>query len=149
VLVGSDAKSRPTAWTSADGVTWRARPLGGHGDPEAVVSKGATVVVVGEKDDTYATWVSNDRGQTWKRGSTPPKPSDDDDYSRSIADVTATEDGFVAVGSYFAEQWEPVVYRSTNGSSWQQDRAPSSSEDGADGSIIRAGASEEVAVTHE
>lgn len=29
VLVGSDAKSRPTAWTSADGVTWRARPLGG------------------------------------------------------------------------------------------------------------------------
>ena len=96
VLVGTDARDRPAAWTSPDGVTWTPRRMPGKGSPASVTSKGSTVVAVGSSGDTYATWSSQDRGLTWKRGSKPPKPVDDGDFSRSLDDVTATDDGFTA-----------------------------------------------------
>lgn len=148
VMVGTDAVGEPTAWTSADGVTWRPRPMGGSGTPVSVTSKGSTVVAVGSREDAYATWSSNDRGQTWKRAVAPPTPEDDDDFGRRLVDVTASGDGFTAIGSYFAREWRPVVYRSSNGSSWHQAAAPPASKGGADGSRIRAAAGE-VAVTQE
>lgn len=121
VLVGTDARGKPTSWTSTDGIDWRSHRMGGSGTPTAVASKGSTVVAVGEHEDSYATWFSTDRGKTWQRGTTPPKPGDDGSFSRSLDGVTATDDGFLAIGSYSAKDWQPVTYRSKNGRSWQLD----------------------------
>ena len=149
VLVGTDARERPTAWTSPDGVTWKPHRLPGQGSPAAVTSKGSTVVVVGSAGDTYATWSSQDRGRTWTRGTKPPKPADDGDFSRSLDDVTATEDGFTAIGSYSADDWRPVLYRSRTGSTWQQAPAPPYAKEGTGGTRIRAAEGVEVAGTQD
>ena len=119
VLVGTDATDRPTAWTSPDGVSWQPHRMGGHGTPASVTSKGSTVVAVGSNDDAYAVWSSNDRGSTWSAETAPPKPDDDGSFSRSLDSVTATDDGFAAVGSYYAKDWRPVVYTSVTGSGWR------------------------------
>lgn len=149
VLVGTDAGERPTAWTSPDGVTWKPHRLPGKGSPAAVTSKGSTVVVVGSSGDTYATWSSQDRGRTWTRGTKPPKPADDGDFSRSLDDVTATEDGFTAIGSYSADDWRPVLYRSKTGSSWQETPAPPHTKEGTGGTRVRAAEGVEVAGTQD
>ncbi len=150
VLVGTDARDRPTAWTSADGVTWTPHRMPGKGSPSSVAGKGATVVVVGSSGDAYATWSSQDRGRTWKRGSNPPKPGDDGDFSRELVDITSTEDGFTAIGSYWSDDdWRPVLYRSRTGSSWQQSPAPPYAKDGTGGTRVRAAAGAEVVGTQE
>ena len=149
VLVGTDARDRPTAWTSADGATWTPHRMPGKGSPASVASKGSTVVAVGSSDDTYATWSSQDRGRTWKRGTNPPKPADDGDFSRSLDDVTATDDGFTAIGSYSADDWRPVLYRSRTGSTWKQAPAPPYAKEGTGGTRIRAAGGVEVAGTQD
>jgi len=149
VLVGTDARDRPTAWTSPAGVTWKPHRLPGRGSPAAVTSKGSTVVVVGSSGDTYATWFSPDRGRTWLRGTKPPKPADDGDFSRSLDGVAATDDGFTAIGSFFADDWRPVLYRSRTGSSWQQAPAPPDAKEGAGGTSVHAAEGVEVAGTQD
>lgn len=138
VLVGTDVKGKPTAWTSVDGISWRRSAMGGDGTPAAVASQGSTVVAVGSHDDTYATWLSNDRGRTWHRGSKPAKPADDDDFSRRLDDISATGDGFVVVGSYFAKEWEPVAYRSSTGRTWAATKPPPGAKGGSDSTLVRA-----------
>ncbi len=150
VLVGTDARDRPTAWTSSrrGDLDNRTGCRGRAARPRST-SKGSTVVAVGSSDDAYATWTSQDRGRTWTRGSKPPKPADDGDFSRSLDDVTATDDGFTAIGSYSAEEWRPVLYRSKTGSTWQQAPAPPYAKDGTGGTRIRATGSVEVAGTQD
>ena len=151
VLVGTDAKDVPTAWTSTDGATWRAHPMGGAGSPAAVAAKGGTVVAVGSREDAYATWVSTDRGRTWKRGAKPAAPRDDSGFQRSLDDVTATEDGFAAIGSYFAEEWRPVTYTSTNGRSWRPSAggAALAPVPSSEGTLIRSADGQDLLVTQE
>ena len=151
VTVGTDARGKPTAWTSADGIDWQPHRMGGAGSPVAVASKGSTVVAVGEHDDSYATWFSTDRGKTWQRGSTPPVPDDDDDFMRNLNDVTATRDGFLAVGSYSAEDWQPVTYTSKDGRSWRLDSVSMDAAPRSDryGRVVGNGGGRDIAVTED
>lgn len=151
VMVGTDARDKPTAWTSADGIDWQPRRMGGAGAPAAVASKGSTVVAVGEYEDSYATWFSTDRGTTWQRGDKPPKPGDDDNFSRSLAGLTTTEDGFLAIGSYSAKVWQPVTYSSKNGRSWRLDSVAMGSAPTSDrfGRAVGSGGGHDLAVTED
>lgn len=151
VLVGHSAEGDAMAWTSADGVSWRRHPMGGAGRPGSVAVRGSTVVAVGWQDESYATWSSTDRGRTWKRGGTLPTPDDDSAFSRYLNDVTATEGGFAAVGSYYADAWRPALYSSTNGRTWRLTASGDALNTAVDsvGSMIGSSGDQQLVVTVE
>ena len=151
VTVGTDARDKPTAWTSTDGIDWQPHRMGGAGTPAAVASKGSTVVAVGDHEDSYATWFSTDRGKTWQRGDKPPKPDDDDNFSRNLSGLTATEGGFSAIGSYGAKDWQPVTYSSKDGRSWRLDSVSMGSAPAGDrfGRVVGSGGGQDLAVTED
>lgn len=150
-----DGTSRPTAWTSRDGIAWSAHRLGGSGTASAVAARGSTLVAVGSVEkkgtDSYASWTSNDRGRSWRAGSSLPVPSDDSDFSRRFDDIAATEEGFGAVGSYHAEDWQPSLHGSRNGRSWRLTAAGDTLAKVANsgGSLIVASGPRQLVVTQE
>ncbi len=111
----ANAAAAAAAWRSPDGRSWRV-----DGPPTAfaggrmwgVAARGSTLVAVGtDGDPTYgpaAAWVSTDG--TWRRA----EVASPDGVMRA---VTATADGFVAVG-YAASDDGARVWRSTDGTTW-------------------------------
>lgn len=125
LLVGTRGADgdRPMAWRSPDGVAWTAQALGGRGVAKSAAVHGSTVVVVGSTtkrgQDSYASWASNDRGRRWLRGEKVPAPEADTGFSREFDSVTATAEGFTAMGSYYADEWRSGLHVSEDGRNWR------------------------------
>lgn len=137
VAVGTESwgkgKEIAAAWTSRDGRTWERvnHDDATFGVPRAATSMTAvahgngTYVAVGQSGPDAATegaaWTSPD-GKTWSR------VHDDDAFGTGdgptrIHDVTATEDGFVAVGSAPASNPQDTVtavWTSEDGKTWER-----------------------------
>jgi len=115
VALGNDANGAPTAWLSADGLSWTATAL-----PDAfyaihvAVTDDGTIVALGNQQDanmvrTPTAWSSTD-GTTW---TTTPLPVEPGEWS--VPDLERTPLGLVAtiVGS-----GEGVALLSTDGTTW-------------------------------
>lgn len=136
-------RTTPQVWTSADGATWVRHALPGRGSVASAAVRGSTVVAVGSSDDDpedARIWRSVDSGATWSTVKGPPRPPEDGAFGRTLADLSATPTGFVALGSAWTDRWEPTLYASPDGERWTYDRAVRSMpHDGVHGSLLPAG----------
>jgi hypothetical protein len=126
VAVGSHG-NRPSAWTSADGRTWRQadlpRPPGTtRAVLEHVANAGRVVVAVGTATTTAGQSVpfaarSADGGASWTEPVLP-APAD---MMTSVTALAATGGGFTATGTYGSTPGHQnvVVWTSADGSSWR------------------------------
>ena len=111
----ANAAASAAVWRSTDGLSWRrdASPDAfGGGRIWGVAARGATLVAVGtEGDPSYgpaAAWVST--GGPWRR-------ADVADPGGVMRGVTATADGFIAVG-FASDDSGARVWRSPDGITW-------------------------------
>lgn len=140
VLVGAKypagAEEVPTVWRSTDGVAWVEVPMGARGIPYAVVARGTKLVAVGsnellqrdEKDRACVahSYYSADAGQTWTSSELPTPPGAIE-FCSTAAAVAATDSGFVAGGSAYADSdrsYHPTFFTSPDGVRWTAGPAP-------------------------
>jgi len=141
VAVGSHG-DQPSAWTSADGRTWRQAdlplPVGStRAVLQHVASTGRTVAAVGTALTTTGVPVpfaasSSDGGATWIESALPLPVG-----LTSVTALAAADSAFTATGTYGSTPGHQnvVVWTSSNGSSW---RAAEPSGQGLTGSGIQA-----------
>jgi hypothetical protein len=140
LLVGArfpaDAASVPTAWRSADGVTWTETPMGTRGLPVAVTYAHDRLVAVGtetfEERDPQGrvcvglAYTSTDAGATWRTHDLP-QPKGTTPFCSEAKAVIATAAGFAGGGSVYshdAEDYRPSFFTSQDGESWRSVDAP-------------------------
>ena len=141
VAVGSHG-DQPSAWTSADGRTWRQAdlplPVGStRAVLQHVASTGRTVAAVGTALTTTGVPVpfaasSSDGGATWIESALPLPAG-----LTSVTALAAAGSAFTATGTYGSTPGHQnvVIWTSSNGSSW---RAAEPSGQGLTGSGIQA-----------
>jgi hypothetical protein len=141
VAVGSHG-GQPSAWTSADGRSWRQAdlplPVGStRAVLQYVASTGRTVAAVGTALTTTGFSVpfaasSSDGGTTWVESALPPPPG-----LTSVTALAAAGGAFTATGTYGSTPGHQnvVVWTSPNGSAW---RAAEPSGQGLTGPGIQA-----------
>lgn len=149
VAVGYAARPelRPTAWFSADGITWERTVLDDtlFRRVSAVTSDGTRFVIVGQDRDEAtsaaaiksahgraAVWTSTD-GRSWTRVQDPALAAGslidtmEDPASGGMSDIAAGPAGLVGVGSTCQPNpvgCSPAVWFSTDGTAWQRATLP-------------------------
>jgi hypothetical protein len=128
-----DLDTVTTFWRSADGRTWTmadADPaVWGPWTAERVAHGAAGIVVLAGGDNGRAVLSSND-GETWQVTPITTEalglPADTFPGAYPINDVTATDTGFLALGSLTSSQGvsQPLLLTSADGVSWQRAGGP-------------------------
>ncbi|MDN5727067.1 MAG: glycoside hydrolase, partial [Propionibacteriales bacterium] len=115
---------RPAYWTQGKDQKWSLKrlPMTGmvSGGASGVLVTGQTIVLSGDGragDDAEVDpyfWVSVDGGRTWKI-----KKAETPDPKGWVGRPSATDKGFVAIGTTGVKDADPVLYTSTNGLDWK------------------------------
>jgi hypothetical protein len=127
IAVGSDldagGNDQGQSWSSPDGVTWTPAELPPNAPHLATaVAKANVVVAFGDDQESPLAWISRDGGANWYEESIDIEGQDVAELSLAVEDVTATNDGYVAVGDgccIGAAQLVPIVFLSADGTQWQ------------------------------
>lgn len=113
-------------WSSADGRTWAAgkalpKPKGSYAsgingfavDGQRVVATGYVQQSAEDENPGWGSWVSEDRGRTWKLGEVVAATE------ANVADVLTVPGGYLALGSVGPSgDLDAAAWTSTDGSSW-------------------------------